>query len=204
MLTVARSTNAYPGVIALQKAIELNHPPYYVWPGGVVPSGQGAFAENAPAPQPKDIRTIFCAGVGDIIYRVDGKRIPIAQLQSELYDGGVAAYFGSPALPQIGAGYFAGFMHDFDLTTAKRWARQTRSIVLVGRQYTGVALPQQGHVAYVLPSGYVLQSDGFRGLNMDVTIEQSHREVGYTVMVHPADHIEYPGDRIHRGGFLRG
>jgi len=199
MLTVSPDTNAYRFMLYIEKAIR-SGVDYYVWPGGTIPSQEGAWAENMPAPPPRSIELCYCAGVGNLLYRLEGKRIPIAQRQSELYDGGVAAYFGSPALPQIGAGYFAGFMHDFDLETAKRWARETRSIVLIGKKYTGVPLALQGHVAFVLPSGYVLQSDPVRGLNWDVTLEQSHAVVGYTIMVHPRDHIEYPGDKVHAGG----
>ena len=199
MLTVARGTNAYHFMRYIEKAIA-NGADYYFWPGGTIPSQEGAWAENMPAPPPRSIDLVFCAGVGNLLYRLDGKRIPIAQAQGEQWDGGVAAYFGSPVLPQIGAGYFAGYMHDFDLETAKRWARETRSIVLIGRKYTGEALALQGHVAFVLPSGYVLQSDPIRGLNWLLTIEQSHAAVGYTIMVHPRDHIEYAGDRVQKGG----
>ena len=183
---------------------------YYVWPGGIVPDDHGPYAYNGPAPQLSYLRAdpkIYCAGVPNLALRLAGKRIPIAQHQSALYDGGIAAYFGSPMLPQIGAGYFAGYTQPFDYNLALKWARETRQLVMIGWRYTGVPLAQQGHVALVLPSGYVLQSNVGDGLNWKYTLAQSnggaHSRGAYTLMAHPRNWLEYNGDQIHRGGIWR-
>jgi len=89
------------------------------------------------------------------------------------YDGGVAAYAGGI----FGPGYFEGYSEKFDLEKAKRWARETRCGVLLLRPYWNASLSGQGHVAILLPSGYVLQSfPHMHGpdLNWDYTIEQSN------------------------------
>jgi hypothetical protein len=97
-----------------------------------------------------------------------------------------------------GAGYYTGFDEAFNLAKAKKWARDTRSGVLIGRAYQSVFA--QGHVAILLPSGFVLQSfdggGGWPGLNWDFTIEQSHDGGFYTRMVHPANWIDYKGDEF--------
>lgn len=189
----------------------VDHMSYYHWKGGVIPSGGGAFAYNGPAPAHSYLRAhpyIFCAAVPTLALRLAGKRIPIAQRQSEEYDGGIAAYFGSPALPQIGAGYFQGYSEPFNETIALKWARDTRQMVLLGTPYRGVHLGQQGHAALLLPSGYLLQSIPGEGLNWTYTLKYSNRG-GYWnpsnggTMTHPSQWLEYKGDKVHRGGIWK-
>jgi hypothetical protein len=79
----------------------------------------------------------------------------------------------------------------------RKWARETRSGVLVGRPYRGSALLDQGHAGILLPSDYVLQcfSDpNGPDLNWDYTIERFGAGVKHTLMVHPKTWIEYRGD----------
>ena len=52
----------------------------------------------------------------------------------------------------------------------------------------------EGHVAVVLPSGYVLQAFPAAGLNWDYTIEESHDGGYYEVMVAPWNWIDYEGE----------
>ncbi len=204
MLTVRAGTKSRRFIDYILPAI--GRMGYYVWPGGTVPAEYGAYAKNAPVPPVRELigREIFCAAVGTLALRLDGKRVPIAQYQSELYDGGVAAYFGSPALPQIGAGYFAGYTEPFDYVKALRWARETRELVLLGRKYEGEHVSRQGHVALLLPSGYVLQSNYGDGLNWDYTLAQSNGGTNnfgyYRIMAAPWNWLEYEGDYVHRGG----
>jgi hypothetical protein len=134
---------------------------------------------------------IFCAGVPNLFLRGVGKRVPTRG--NPYYDGGVAAYFWSPL---YGNGYFTGYDEPFNLAKAKRWAQETRSGVLIGREYRGEALLDQGHVAILLPSGYVLQSNVGDGLNWKWTIEESHAGGFYTRMVHPTNWIDYEGDEF--------
>lgn len=201
MLTIAPATKSRRFIEYIEPMIHYGMP-YYVWPGGGVPDGQGAYAYNGPAPAHSYLRgkSIFCAAVATLALRLDGKRVPIAQRQSPQYDGGVAAYFGSPTLPQIGAGYFTGYTQRFDYNRALSWARETRQIVLLGRKYTGVQLANHGHVALLLPSGYVLQSNYGDGLNWNYTLAQSHAGYYYTEMAHPSMWLEYDGDYVHQGG----
>ena len=84
----------------------------------------------------------------------------------------------------------------FNLGTAKKWARESGSGVLVGRSYRCDSLAGQGHVAILLPDGKVLQSfqfgaDGEPGLNAEYTIEESHAGGYYEIMVHPKDWIDH-------------
>jgi len=167
--------------------------------------GLGTFPDVRRLPQIGYLRLTLAGPtptvpVPTLALRLDGKPVPIAQRQSTLYDGGIAAYFGSPMLPQIGAGYFAGYTQPFDFKRALSWARETRQMVLLGRRYTGVALHNQGHAALLLPSGYVLQSNYGDGLNWKYTLAQSHAGYYYTLMAHPWMWLGYEGDYVHRGG----
>jgi hypothetical protein len=107
----------------------------------------------------------------------------------------VAAYAGGV----FGPGYFEGYAEPFDLQQAKRWARETRCGVLLLRPYWNASLSGQGHVAILLPSGYVLQSfPNMLGpdLNWDYTIEESNAGDYYYEMVHPSNWSEYEGDEF--------
>ena len=107
--------------------------------------------------------------------------------------GVVAAYAGGA----FGPGYFEGYSEPFNLEKAKKWAQETRCGVLLLRPYWNASLSGQGHVAILLPSGYVLQSFvNISGpdLNWDFTIEESNAGDYYKAMVHPENWSEYEGD----------
>jgi GH25 family lysozyme M1 (1,4-beta-N-acetylmuramidase) len=176
---------------------------YWVWASGHVPEGEGAYAVNKALPPADQIkgRRIFCAGVPNIFRRAAGKSIPTRG--NTLYDGGIAAYFYTSAFGGLGPGFFSGVDVPFNLATAKKWARETGSGVLVGRCYRNNSLAGQGHVAILLPDGKVLQSfqfgaDGEPGLNTDYTIEQSHAGGYYEVMVHPNAWINHDKGQIRK------
>ena len=192
MLTVAESTKLYAGIRYLEPAIGIAD--YWAWRGGVIPDGPGAYAYNGPVPDIGVVKRggIFCAGVPTLCLRKAGKIVPYRpSYPSAAYDGGIAAYFSG----LYGAGYFTGYDDPFDLATAKRWARETRSGVLLGNGYWGVSLGNQGHTGILLPSGYVLQSSPAGGLNWDshIDYEWQYWERG-GVMLHPSQWLEYPGD----------
>lgn len=198
ILTVAQGTRFYDAIRYLEPAIDRAR--YWIWRSGIIPDGPGAYAHNSKAPAIDAVIRggLFCAAVGSLSLRRVGKRV--ATRGDARYDGGVAAYWRSP----WGDGYFTGYDEPFDLAKAKRWARETRSGVLIGREYSGgdsSPLAHQGHVAILLPSGYVLQSwlsypNGKSGLNWDYTIEADHAGWYYTRMVHPENWIEYEGDEF--------
>lgn len=170
---------------------------YYVWPGGVVPAEGGARASNAPAPPIQDVidwGQLFCAGIPNLWLRRVGKRVPRAAMQSTLYDGGIAAYWGTPVF-NIGAGYFAGYMDGYDLETAQRWAYNDRAPVLCGWRYTGVQLALQGHVWILMPSGWGLQSTPGGGVHW-FWPDGSYADQHSTVMVRGFNWINYPGDEF--------
>lgn len=178
-----------------------NRMKYWVWASGHVPEGEGAYAVDRPLPSADQLkgRRIFCAGVPNLIRRAAGKSIPTRG--NTLYDGGIAAYFYTPAFGGLGPGFFSGVDVPFNLATAKKWARETGSGVLVGRCYRNNSLAGQGHVGILLPDGKVLQSfqfgaDGEPGLNTDYTIEQSHAGGYYEVMVHPNAWINHDKGQI--------
>ena len=173
-----------------------NRMKYWVWKSGPVPDGEGAYAvdkELPPVDQLKGKR-IFCAGVPNLFRRAAGKSIPTRGNRD--FDGGIAAYFYTSAFGGLGPGFFSGVDVPFNLATAKKWARETGSGVLVGRCFRGSTLAGQGHVAILLPDGKVMQSfqfgaDGEPGLNTDYTIEQSHAGNYYEVMAHPRAWINH-------------
>src|SRR5215217_2302442 len=116
-----------------------------------------------------------------------GKSIPTRG--NAFYDGGVAAYFYTSAFGGLGPGFFTGVDVPFNLARAKKWARETRSGVLIGRCFRGSTLAGQGRVAILLPDGKVLQSfqmgpNGEPGLNTAYIIEKSHAGNYYKVMAH--------------------
>ena len=171
-----------------------DHMKYWVWTSGPVPDGEGAYAVNKPLPSVNHLmgKRIFCAGVGNLFRRAAGEKVPTRG--DPRYDGGVAAYWYTPAFGGLGPGFFSRVDVPFHLPTAKKWAAESGSGVLVGRIYRNNTLSGQGHVAIVLPDGKVLQSfqfgsDGEPGLNAHYTIEQSHDGGYYEVMVHPRDWI---------------
>lgn len=174
---------------------------YWVWTSGNVPDGEGAYAANRPLPPAEELKgkRIFCAGVPNIFRRAAGKVIP--NRNNLNFDGGIAAYFHTSAFGGLGPGFFSGVDVPFKLATAKKWARETGSGVLVGRCYRNNTLAGQGHVAIVLPDGKVLQSfqfghDGEPGLNTKYTLEQSHAGWLYEVMVHPNAWINHDKGQI--------
>jgi hypothetical protein len=178
-----------------------NHMKYWVWTSGSVPDGEGAYASNRPLPPAKQLKgqRIFCAGVPNLFRRAAGKSIPTRG--NPHYDGGVAAYFYTPAFGGLGPGFFTGVDVPFNLARAKKWARETRSGVLIGRGYRNNTLGRQGHVAILLPDGKVLQSfqfgaNGEPGLNTDYTIGKSHSGYFYEIMAHPEAWINHNKNQI--------
>lgn len=168
---------------------------YRWWTSGIVPDGPPAYAVSLPAPDIDYVirEGIFCAGVANIMLRRVGKRIPTRG--DHRFDGGTVAYWGNST---FGPGYFTGHDEPFILEKAKRWARETQSGVLLGRRYRD-ANHDQGHVAILLPSGYVLQAfpnNWGPDLNWDYTIEQSHAGWYYERMAHPRQWINYKGDEF--------
>jgi len=186
LLTAEEGTNFRKGLDYILPIIGRRE--YWVWSSGIVPDGEGMYAVNAPLPPVEQIGRINCAGVTNLFFRAMRKRIPTRG--DPHYDGGVAAYAGG----LFGPGYFEGYSEPFELGKAKRWAQETRCGVLLLRPYWNASLSGQGHVAILLPSGYVLQSfPNMHGpdLNWDYTIEQSSAGDYYTDMVHPENWSEY-------------
>lgn len=188
-LTAKEGTNFRKGLDYIRPIV--GHREYWVWSGGTVPSGEGMYAANEKLPPVAQIGRINCAGVTNLFFRAMRKKIPTRGNPN--FDGGVAAYAGGA----FGSGYFEGYSEPFDLQKAKSWARETRCGVLLLRPYWNASLSGQGHVAILLPSGYVLQSFvNINGpdLNWDFTIEQSNEGGYYKAMVHPENWSEYEGD----------
>lgn len=176
-----------------------DHMRYEVWQGGNVPEGAMAWAANRILPLVAEMmgQTCACMGVPNIIRRDAGKIIPTRGLSQ--FDGGVAAYWRTQAnfgFGPLGPGFFHEVEEPFDLETAKKWAKESGSGVLIGRSYRNATLPGQGHLSTLLPDGKVLQSflfgnNGEPGLNDHYTIEESHAGGFYEWMVHPDDWINH-------------
>ncbi len=189
MLYVSEKTRLYKFIRYIEPAI--GRAPYWILRNGDVPDGPGAYAYNGPVPDISVVQRegLFCAAVPNLALRRDGKRVPTKG--DPRYDGGIAAYFTGV----YGPGYFSAYDVPFDLATAKRWARETRSGVLLGMGYWGPSLGNQGHTGILLPSGYVLQSSPVVGLNWDSHIDYEWRYwANGGTMTHPANWLEYDGD----------
>jgi hypothetical protein len=195
MLTVGENTNLHKFIRYIEPAVKAGNRKYWVWKSGPVPDRLGAWAENAPVPNVDNVEQLFCAAVPNLALRRVGKRIPfrLNAQGNETIDGGVAAYFDGV----LGNGYYHTFTAHLNYKRARKWARETRSGVLVGWPFRGSALLDQGHVGILLPSGFVLQcfSDpNGPDLNWNYTIEQFGHGVRHALMVHPKNWIEYEGD----------
>lgn len=192
ILTVSEDTRLFKFIRYIESAVGVAD--YWTWKNGIIPDGPGAYAVNKRVP---DISVViegglFCAAVPNLALRCDGKRIPFRpSFPDRRFDGGIAAYFYGSA---FGAGYFTGYDEPFKLARAKRWAKETRSGVLLGKGYDGPQLSQQGHTGILLPSGFILQSRPVEGLTWDSHIDDA-RERGYWsdggVMLHPSQWLEY-------------
>ena len=185
------SANGFPSEVCIDKIIGVN---VSVFEGHVynLETYSGTYVANG-------IISHNCAGVPNLFRRAVGKSIPTRG--DTRYDGGIAAYFYTSAFGGLGPGFFSKVDVPFDLARAKKWARETRSGVLIGRSYRNDTLAGQGHVAILLPDGKVLQSfqmgdDGAPGLNANFTIEQSHAGGYYEHMVHPNDWINHDKGQV--------
>jgi hypothetical protein len=193
MITVKKESKAYEPTVFFEPLVYKVR--YWVWRSGIIPDGPGAYAVNAPVHKDQLADALkqhgmFCAAVPNIYRRMAGLEIPTKG--DEHYDGGIAAYFTGA----YGKGYFSNVDAGFNLNRALHWAQETHAPVLLGQGYRGPELANQGHVALLLPSGYVLQSD-INGLNWTHTIQE---ERGYWsnggVMVHPKHWIDLEGDEL--------
>lgn len=164
---------------------------YWVWSSGPVPAGVGMYAINRPL-RWQDIGDANCAGIiNACVYRQIGVTIPT--LGDENYDGGVLAYAGGVWAGQAVSGYYAAVEKPFHLERAKSVAEETGCGVLIMRRYTNPTLAGQGHVAVLMPSGYVFQSHvnaAGPDINWDYRIEASHAGGFYQSMVLPDDFTE--------------
>ena len=195
MLTVKNESKAYEPTVFFESLVYKVR--YWVWRDGIIPDGPGAYAVDAPVQKNQIANALkqhgmFCAAVPNIYRRMAGLEIPTKG--DGRFDGGIAAYFTGV----FGKGYFSNVDVGFDLNRAVRWARETRAPVLLGKGYGGAELANQGHVALLLPSEYILQSD-INGLHWTHTIqeERSYWSNG-GVMVHPKLWIDVEGDELKR------
>lgn len=167
---------------------------YWVWRSGKIPSGVGMYGINRPL-RWQDIGDANCAGIiNACVFRQIGVTIPT--LGDENFDGGVLAYAGGVWGGRSIDGYYAGVAKPFNLIRAKQVVEERGCGVLLMRQYTGATLSGQGHVAVLMPSGYVFQSfvnPAGPDINWDYTIEQSDAGGFYDSMVLPDDFTEVQG-----------
>jgi hypothetical protein len=159
--------------------------PYGWWTKGAVPDGQPAYAINTKLRDRAYYRrrTVFCAGVVNLLLRAVGKRVPTFGNLS--LDGGTGA-MGS---------YFRAHAKPFRLSDV-----QPGDLILDFY----VNSTHQGHTGVVLNGNLFLQSfDGNRsmeggfngpGLNKLYTIGQSASVTGYDVRIPRNSWINYRGD----------
>jgi hypothetical protein len=90
MLTVGENTNLFKFIRYIEPAVKAGNRTYWVWKKGPVPDRLGAWAENAPVPNIKNVKQLFCAA---------GR----AALADHLPDpGGDPAFFGSHVVAHPG------------------------------------------------------------------------------------------------------
>lgn len=173
--------------------------PYWLWRGGIIPDGPGAYANNAPVHKEQLADALkqhgmFCAAVPNIYRRMAGLEIPIRAGLAQ-YDGSISAYFDG----HFGKGYFHDVAVPFNMQRAIEWVEKDRAPVLLGKGYKGEPPHLQGHTALLLPSKYVLQSAFGEGLHWTRTIGQ---EKDYWddkgVMVRADEWIDLEGERLKR------
>ena len=145
MLLVSEDTRFYKPLRYLIPAIGRSD--YWIWRSGGIPDGPGAWAKNAPAPDIDLVKRnpMFCAAVPNLLLRKAGKLVPTKG--DERYDGGIAAYFSGSTVPA----YFSGYDAPFNVRRAKRWARRSRSGVLLGSGYWGAELHHRAMLASCFP-----------------------------------------------------
>jgi hypothetical protein len=162
--------------------------PYGWWTSGAVPSGAPAYGENRKLPGRNSLRrrTVFCAGVPNLLLRSVGKRVPTAG--NPLYDGGTYAY----------GVYFRRYSIPYSPSRV-----QPGDLLLDFFQSSA----HQGHVGVVLNGRVFLQSyDGNRymeggyngpGMNRVWTVAQSVSTWNPDVIVRRQNWIDYAGDQTH-------
>ena len=196
MIMVKKESKAYEPTVFFERLVYKVS--YWLWRGGIIPDGPGAYTNNAPIQKDEMADTLrmhgmFCAAVPNIYRRMAGLEVPTKGLPD--YDGGIAAYFSGT----YGKGYFSNVDVAFDMNRAIQWAKETRAPVLLGKGYWGEEPHRQGHVALLLPSEFLLQSAFGEGLHWTRTIAQ---ERGYWanggVMVHPKWWIDVEGEELKR------
>jgi len=198
-------TNFDEGIEYLTTAI--GNVPYWFWPPALdfVPDGVGAYAIDEPAPDIEDVinggevtvngvpvggfaRGIFCAGVVNLIRRVNRKIVPT--LDDNRYDGGTWAC----------QNFWAPFMEEFNINSV--YPRGT----LIGRYFQWAGDPgfsaviDQGHVAVLWDehnlaeqkNAWVVQSHpAVGGLDWNVHLVQSHDDGYYDYAVRPEYWIDH-------------
>jgi hypothetical protein len=164
---------------------------YWVWKSGIIPAGVGMYGINRPL-RWQDIGDANCAGIiNACVYRQIGLTIPT--LGDENFDGGVLAYAGGMWGGRRIDGYYGAVEKPFHIERAKDVAEETGCGVLIMRRYANATLAGQGHVAVLMPSGYVFQSHvnaAGPDINWDYRIEASHAGGFYQSMVLPEDFTE--------------
>jgi hypothetical protein len=162
--------------------------PYGWWTSGAVPAGQPAYGENKKLPGRDTLRkrTVFCAGVPNLLLRSVGKRVPTAGNPN--YDGGTYAY----------GVYYRRYSISYSFSRI-----QPGDLLLDFFQGSG----HQGHVAVVLDGKIILQSyDGNQymeggyngpGMNKRFSASASLSTWRPDVIIRRQNWIDYAGDQTH-------
>ena len=157
----------------LEHIREVSHPRYWCWPGPgarLDVNGPGAWAVDRPAPEPREVHQVFCAGVIQLGRRK--LRLPVTKNDAaSIYHGGTKSI----------SDHFAGHMRDFRLADFRRGDLAFVPFQLRGKDF-------EGHVGIALggPDGAFLQSFARScrylepGLNRNYTLKESHDGGFYT------------------------
>tara|TARA_B110001469_G_C9616185_1_gene306799 strand:- start:65 stop:580 length:516 start_codon:yes stop_codon:yes gene_type:complete len=168
-------------IIALEYGLKLIGIPYDYWIGGKNQEKAPMFAINGPSPDSKEITSLNCAGLVNLLLRFRSKELPYDENNNI---GGTESYYY----------YYKDKALKFDIN--KKYPIGS----LLIRKYRNIN--DQGHLAIILEDNgkdsLLLQShvegEYFKsknpGVNSMYTLEQSHNLDFFELVVLPIDWIE--------------
>jgi cell wall-associated NlpC family hydrolase len=136
---------------------------YEWWKGGEIPTKAPMWAEhNKQAPEKKEISSVNCAGLLNLIWRHFGIELPYSPRGGI---GGTLAYYE----------YYSKTLEIFD--PQKTYSQGT----LLLRKYRNE--DDQGHVALIADDQFVLQAIPDEGVTLKYTLKESHAGYFYEFTV---------------------
>ena len=161
---------------AIEYGISLIGIPYELWTSGPCQIREPMWAENGPPPNKNEIVSCNCAGLVNLILRYSNKEIP----HTNNTRGGTPNYFL----------YYQDVSKDIDINNnypvGTLLMRNFRDVKDQG--HLAVVIENKGKDSKILQSHY--EKNGFNGVNIKYTLEESHSGYYYEKIVLPDDWLE--------------